>query len=63
MRLRTCQKEIDTERMREVKQHQNKMTLLCNTVNHHLIFNIDETAVFSDAPHNRTIDELGARNI
>ena len=64
MRLRTTHKEIDTERMREVKeQYQNKMARLFNTVSHHLIFNIDETAVFFDAPHNRTIDEIGARSV
>ena len=64
MRLRTTHKEIDTERMGEVKQqYQNKMARLFNTVSHHLIFNTDETAVFFDAPHNRTIDEIGARNV
>ena len=64
MRLRTTHKEIDTERMREVKQqYQNKVARLFNTVSHHLIFNTDETAVFFDAPHNRTIDEIGARNV
>ena len=64
MRLRTTHKEIDTERMMEVKQqYQNKMARLFNTVNHHLIFNTDETAVFFGAPHNRTIDEIGARNV
>ena len=64
MRLRTTHKEIDTERMREVKQqYQNKVAALFHTVCHHHIFNVDETAVFFDAPHNRTIDEIGARSV
>ena len=64
MRLRTTHKEINSERMAEVKWHyQNKMAQLFNTVSHSRIFNTDETAVFFDAPHNRTIDEVGARSV
>ena len=64
VRLRTTHKEIATERMREVKQqYQNKMAHLFNTVSHHRIFNADETAVFYDSPHNRTIDEIGAKSV
>ena len=58
MRLRTTHKEINTERMIEVKaQYQNKMAQLFNTVSYNRIFNTDETAVYYDAPHSRIIDE------
>ena len=64
MRLRTTHKEINTERMIEVKaQYQNKMAQLFNTVSYNRIFNTDETAVYYDAPHSRTIDEKGAISV
>ena len=64
IRLRTTHKEINTERMQEVKQqYQNKMVRLFNTVSHHYIFNTDETAVFFDSPQSRTIDEVGAKSV
>lgn len=49
VRLRTTHKEINTERMAEVKQqYQNKMAQLFNTVSYHHMFNTDETAVYYD---------------
>ena len=64
VRQRTTHKEINTERMMEVKQHHiNKHANLFNTTSHHHIFNTDETSVYLDSPDNRTIEEIGARSV
>ena len=61
MRIRTTYKEASTERMTELKLHyQGKVAPFFHFMSHHNIFNCDKTSVFYDAPHNRTIDSIGA---
>ena len=64
MRLRTTHKELTTERMIALKaDYQNKCAIIFNTYPPKYIYNTDETSVYFDAPHNRTIDEVGARSV
>src|ERR1700756_2724330 len=64
MRLRTTSKEINTHRM-QITAHEfrKKYMSLFSSHPHSLIFNMDETGVYLDAPGNRTIDRIGAKTV
>jgi hypothetical protein len=64
LRLRTTTKEINTPRMQLIaQQFRCKYAPLFASHPAVLIFNVDETPVFLDAPSNRTIDRIGAKTI
>jgi hypothetical protein len=64
MRLRTTTKEVDTSKMKEIKFHfQCKYASLLLQRPACQIFNMDECSVMKDAPHNRTVDEVGRKTI
>jgi hypothetical protein len=64
MRKKTTTKEVSTDRMMEIKYHwTNKNAELFTTTAWDLLFNMDETSVFRDAPGDRTVDEKGVKTV
>ena len=64
MRLRSTNKEVNTEKMQIIARHfRNKYASLFATKSHFLIFDMDETPLYLDAPGNRTIDKIGAKSV
>lgn len=64
MRLRTTDKEVSTERMQTIaREYRNKHAALFATHSHALLFNMDETPIYLDAPGNRTVDRVGAKTV
>jgi DDE superfamily endonuclease len=64
MRLRTTDKEVSTERIQTIaREYRNKHAALFATHSHALLFNMDETPIYLDAPGNRTVDRVGAKTV
>ena len=64
VRLRTTHKEVNTERMQQVKWlYQNKVAVIFNSTLARHIFNTDETSVYFDSAVSRTVDIKGARTV
>jgi len=64
MRLRTTTKEINTDKLQTIAWHfRNKCAATCTSQSHALLFNMDETPIYLDAPGNRTIDKIGAKTV
>jgi hypothetical protein len=64
LRLRTTDKEVNTERMQTIaREYRNMQAALLCTHSHALLFNMDETPIYLDAPANRTVDRVGAKTV
>jgi hypothetical protein len=64
MRQRTTNKDVNTEKLQSIARHfRNKFASLFAIKSHSLIFNMDETPLYFDAPGNRTIDKIGAKTV
>ena len=64
MRLRITDKEVSTDRMQTIaREYRNKHAALFATHSHALLFNMDETPIYLDAPGNRTVDRVGAKTV
>ena len=64
MRLRTTDKEVNTDKVRSwATQFRNKVSSMFSMKSHALIFNMDETPLYLDAPGNRTLEKKGAKSV
>lgn len=62
MRIRTTNKEVTTQPMQDIRFHwRNKFAPIFAQRHPYLLFNMDETSMYLDAPSNRTVDEVGAK--
>ena len=64
MRLRTTGKDVNTPQIQALaREFRDTMAPVFATHPHALLFNMDETPVYLDAPGNRTIDRIGAKTV
>jgi transposase len=64
MRLRTTDKDVNTGKVRTwAVQFRNKVNATFSIKSHALIFNMDETPLYLDAPGNRTLEKKGAKSV
>jgi hypothetical protein len=62
MRLRTTNKDVTTQPMQDIRFHwRNRFAPTFMHRHPYLLFNMDETSMYLDAPSNRTVDEVGAK--
>jgi hypothetical protein len=62
LRLATTNKELSTPAMQTILFHwRNKFAELFRSTPGHLLYNMDETSVYLDAPATRTVERIGAR--